>query len=251
MSSIAISGIVFAFLFGGALLGLWLRRALPDHHLSAEAKETIKLGIGLIGTMGALVLGLMVASAKGSYDTQKSELTQMTAKVIVLDRVLTRYGPETKEARAALRDSVARVLARIWPEDSSRGGQFDPRAASGEIMFEKIHELSPKNEAQRTLQTQATSVAMDISQTAWLLFQQAGSAISTAFLVVVVFWLTLIFASFGMFAPANTTVLATLLLCALSVAGAIFLILELDRPFDGFIQISSAPMRNTLAQLGH
>src|SRR5262249_22448420 len=117
-------------------------------------------------------------------------------------------------------------------------------------LYDKIQELSPKTEAQRSIQAQLLSMAVDIGQTRWLLFQQAGSSIATAFLVVVIFWLSVVFASFGLFAPANATALITLLLCALSVSGALSLILELDHPFDGLLRISSSPLRNALAQLG-
>ena len=249
MSSLAISGIVFGCIFGGALLGLAIRALLPEPHLAADSKDLVKLGMGLIATMSALVLGLLIASAKGSFDAQRSELTQISANVIFFDRILARYGPETKEARELLRSSVVNALDRIWPEDSSRPSQVEGTAAS-EAIFDRILELSPKNEAQRTLQAQALKLATDVAQMRWLLFAQRGSSIPTPFLAILVFWLTIIFASFSLFAPANATVIATLLVCALSVSGAIFLILELDRPFAGFIQISSAPLRNALEQLG-
>jgi hypothetical protein len=250
MTSLAIGSIVLVCVFGGALLGMLLRTRLPEHHLSSESKDVVKVGMGLIATMSALVLGLMVASAKSAYDTQKSGFTQMSVKIILLDRGLAHYGPQAKEARELLRVIVARMLAQIWPEDGSGHAQLDPRAARAEALYDKIQELSPKTEAQRSIQTQLLSIAVDIGQTRWLLFQQTGSSISTAFLVVVVFWLSVIFASFGLFAPANATAIITLLLCALSVSGALFLILELDHPFDGLIQISSTPLRNALEQLG-
>ncbi|MCI0353629.1 MAG: DUF4239 domain-containing protein, partial [Acidobacteria bacterium] len=180
---------------------------------------------------------------------QSSELTQMSANIIVLDRVLARYGPETKEARDLLRRTVARALDRIWPEDSSRPGQLEP-AAGSEGPYEKIQQLSPQNEVQRSLQAQALNISIDLTRMRWLLVEQAGSSIPMPFLVVVVFWLTIIFVTFGLFAPPNATVIATLFVCALSVSGAIFLILELDRPFEGLVQISSAPLRNALAHLG-
>jgi hypothetical protein len=250
MSSLAISSIVFACVFGGALLGMFLRRALPDHHLGGDSKDTIKLGIGLIGTMGALVLGLMVGSAKSSYDAQKGGFTQMSARVILLDRVLARYGPEAKDAREMLRASVARLIDLIWPEDHSRPAQLDPMALGAEPVYDRLQALSPKNDAQAALKTQALNVATDINQTRWLLFQQLGRSFPTAFLVVLVCWFSIIFLGFGLFAPPNPTVITTLLLCALSVSGALFLILELDRPFDGFIQISSDTLRQALANLG-
>jgi hypothetical protein len=245
----AISWLVFGCIFGGALLGMGIRAILPKHHLSPDSKDVVKLGMGLIATMSALVLGLLVASAKSSFDAQRSELTQISANVIYFDRILARYGPDTKEIRALLRASVISALDRIWPEDKSRPSQVEGTAGS-EAIFDKILELSPKTDAQRQLQAQAIKLATDVAQMRWLLFAQKGSSIPTPFLIVLVFWLMIIFASFTLFAPVNATVIVTLLVCALSVSGAIFLILELDRPFAGLIQISSAPLRNALEQLG-
>jgi Protein of unknown function (DUF4239) len=249
MSSMAISWVVFACVFGGALLGMLLRPVLHERHLGTDSKELVKMGMGLIATMSALVLGLLIASAKSSFDAQRSELAQMAANIILLDRVMAHYGPETKEPRDLLRGFVTSTLARIWPEDTSQAAQLQPTGGS-EVLYDKIQDLAPKNEAQRSLQAQALKTSIDIGQTRWLLFAQKGSSIPLPFLVVLVFWLTILFASFSLFAPPNATVTITLLVCALSVSGAIFLILELDRPFDGLIQISSAPLRSALAQLG-
>jgi hypothetical protein len=245
----AIGWIVLACIFGGALLGMVLRPILPQHHLSADSKDVVKLGMGLTATMAALVLALLIASAKSSYDTQRSELTQMSANTILFDRVLAHYGPETKQARELLRRSVARMLDQIWPENSSRPAQLEP-AAGGEILYDQIQELSPRSDAQRSLQAQALKMAIDLGQLRWLLFEQGNRSIPMPFLVLLVFWVTIIFVSFGLFAPPNATVIATLFVCALSISGAIVLILELDRPFGGLIQISSAPLRNAVAHLG-
>ncbi len=250
MSPISISLIVFACVFGGALFGMALRTALPEHHRSAESKDMVKLGMGLIATMSALLLGLLVASAKGSYDTQKSELTQMTARVVFLDRILAHYGPEAKEARELLRGAVVRALDQIWPKDPAHSRPMTPVASEGDLIYDRIQELAPKTDIQRSLQAQASGMAIDLAQTRRLLFEQRGSSVSTALLVVVVFWLTVIFLSFGLFAPPNATVTVTLFVCALSVSCAIFLILEMDRPFEGMLQISSAPLRDALAHLG-
>jgi Protein of unknown function (DUF4239) len=250
MPSLALAFIIFAVVFGGAIVGILLRRFLPANHLAPESKDVIKVGAGLIGTMAALVLGLLLASAKGSYDAQKSQFTQMSVKIAVLDRALAHYGPEAKDCRETLRVVVARMLGQIWPENGSGHAQLDPRAARGDVLYDKLVELTPKTEAQKYIHGLALNLAVDLAQMRWLLFQQSASAISTPFLVVVVFWLGIIFASFGLFAPANATTIVTLMLCAASVAGALFLILELDRPFDGMIQIPSAPLRNALDPLG-
>ena len=143
MNSIVIRSVVFACTFGGALLGMFLRAVLPEHQLSGESKDTVRLGMGMVSTMAALVLGLLVASAKNFYDTQSTELTQMSANVILLDRVLAHYGPETKEARDLLRGAVARTLDLIWHQDNQRAPQLEPTAAGGEIIYDKIQALSP------------------------------------------------------------------------------------------------------------
>jgi hypothetical protein len=246
MSSTIISLIVFACVFGGALLGIFLHAVLPQHHLSSESKDIVKLGMGLVGTMAALVLGLLVASAKGSYDTQSAELTQMSANIALLDRALALYGPETKEARNLLRGAVARILDQMW----SSASLSVPTAAGGEILYEKIQGLSPKNDTQRSLQGQALSMAVDLGKTRWLMYEQATTSVSMLLVVVLVCWLTAIFISFGLFAPFNGTVVASLFVSALSVSGAIFLILEMYTPYAGVIQLSSAPLRAALAHLG-
>jgi hypothetical protein len=250
MNPIVIRLLVFGCVFGGALFGMILRGVLPEEHLSADSKDTVRIGMGLIGTLTALVLGLLVASAKSYYDTQSNELTEMSAQVVLLDRVLAHYGPETKEDRDLLREAIGRVLEGLWPKASGQLSPVLPRAAGGEIIYDKIQELSPKNDTQRSLQVQALNLGIDIGKMRWMMFEQAGSSVSIPLLAVLVFWLTAIFTSFGLFAPRNATALVTLFVCALSVSGAVFLILEMYSPFQGMMQISSASLRNALAQLG-
>src|SRR5262245_26273781 len=248
MISITIGLIVLACVFGGALLGICLHAVLPQHHLTSETKDIVKLGMGLVGTMAALVLGLLVASAKGNYDAQSAELTQLSANVALLDRVLARYGPETKDMRAFLRAAVIRAFDQMWPKADAPPAV--PTAAGGEIFYEKIQGLSPANDTQRSLQSQATSIAIDIGKTRWLMYEQATSSISLPLLVVLVLWLSVIFVSFGLFAPLNATVVTSLFVSALSVSAAIFLILEMYTPYKGVVQISDAPLRAVLANLG-
>ena len=235
------------------LLGMFLRAVLPEHHLSDESKDVVKLGTGMIATLAALVIGLLISSAKGSFDTMNSGLIQSGSKIILLDRVMAQYGPETKEVRDQLRRGIASAIEQIWPEE--RTGQtevkvLDPRTGL-EALQDKLRQLSPQNDAQRWLQSRALQVSGDIAETRWLLLEQRGqSSLPMPFFVMLVSWLVIIFFSFGLFSPRNTTVIVVLLLCALSTAGALYLIQELDRPFEGLITISSAPMQNALAYLG-
>ena len=249
MSSMAISLIVFACVFGGAVFGMCLRSALPHDHLSAESRAVVKLGMGLVATMSALVLGLLISSAKSSYDTQSAELTEMSAKIVVLDHVLAHYGPETKETRDLLRVSVISILERIWPHERTQTSQVEP-LAGGEDVYDKVQALVPKDEKQRSLQAQALSMLMGLGQTRWLMYEQGATAVSKPLLVVLVFWLTVIFFSFGLYARPNATVATALFASGLSVSAAIFLILEMYSPYRGLIRISSAPLRAALVHLG-
>ena len=250
MSSLTISLVAFAFMFGGALAGMVLRTSLPDHHLSAESKEVVKLGMGLVGTMAALILGLLVASAKTSFDAQSSELTQASANIVVLDRVLAQYGPETREVRELLRGAVARILEDTWSHNQHSSSQFGGASTSNGIMLEKIQALSAETEFQRAIKSQAWNMALNLGQTRWLLYEQGTTSVSKPMVVIMVFWLTIVFVSWGLFAPRNPTVVATLFTAALSVSGAIFLILEMYNPYRGVIQISKAPLQSALALLG-
>jgi hypothetical protein len=206
----------------------------------------INLGAGIIGTMAALALGLLVGSAKSYYDTQSMEVTEVSAKIVLLDRILAHYGPETKEARDSLR-VVAGRLDEMWTEGTSES----PREIGGEGLFDKLQKLSPKDDTQRSLKADATNLALALGETRWLMFAQRSSSISTPLLFMMVFWLTINFVSFGLFAPRNVTVLTTLFLCSVAVSGAIFLILEMYAPYTGLVRISDAPLRSALAQLGH
>lgn len=223
---------------------------LPEEHLSTDTKDVVKLGIALIATMAALVLSLLIASAKSTYDTRRNQLLQVSADIMLLDRVLAHYGAETKDARAMLQRSVATAIAQFWPANGDRPATLDRRVSSVEALYDNIQRLSPQNDVQRTLQNQASTIALDLGRTRVLLFEQLDSSIPVPFLVVLVFWLAIIFASFELFAPRNGTVIAAFFVCALSVSGAIFLILELDRSFEGLLHVSSAPLRTALAQLG-
>jgi hypothetical protein len=249
MNELTIGVTIFACVVGGAISGVFLREALPKHHLTVETENVVKLGIGMIATMSALVLGLLLASAKGSFDTRDSELRQLFANLNLLDRQLVHYGPEAKEARELLRRYITLKIDAIWPDEASQPVKDANTLAVLEEVQDKLRVLAPQNDAQRWVKERALQVSGDIAQVRWLLREQSEGSIPVAFLLILVFWLTIIFTSFGLFAPRNATAIAALFVCSLSVAGAVFLILELARRFAGLVRISSAPARDTLAQL--
>lgn len=252
MDSMAISLIVFTCMLFGALTGMFLRVVLPHHHLSVDSKDIIKIAMGLLATMSALVLGLLIASAKNSYDEHDAAVKSSAAKVLVLDHVLSSYGAETIEIRAQLRRTLSEKIAEVWGEGGPQRTKFDvPKGQlSAPGLESRILQLAPHNDSQRWLRSQALQIIRDVMETRWAVLGSLRSSIPMPFLVIMVFWLTVIFVSFGLFAPRNATVAVVLFLCALSVASSVFLILEMDHPFEGTIKISSAPLRYALSQLG-
>jgi len=252
VNSITISLICFACIFCGALIGVSIRRVLPEHHLSETTWDSIKIGTGLIATLTALVLGLLVSSAKNSYDTLTAEIAQASAKIILLDRVLTRYGPETKAARDELHRCIASGLERVRSEgDGAQSGvRTLERRAGVEEVHDMVRRLSPQNEYQRLILAQAMGIMGEITQARWLVFEQLHGTIPTPFLVILVLWLTVFFMCFGLLSEANSTVITVMFVCALSVIGAIFLILEMNNPMHGMIKVSLDPLSYALIQFG-
>jgi hypothetical protein len=223
-----------------------LRHTLPEHHLDDHAKDVVRLGVGLIATIAAPVLGLLIAAAKGSFDTQSRHVKHITADLILLDSVLAQYGPEALPVREQMRSTVDPFARRLWQaKETGTQGPFETEAATEHVYLE-FQKLSPRNDLQRSLQARAVQISNDLAQSRFLLFVESENPIPTPFLAILAFWLVIIFASFSLFSPLNVIALTSLSLFALSAACAIFLILALSRPFTGLLRLSSAPLRNAL-----
>ena len=252
MGALAIAGIVFGCAFGGALAGMLLAAVLPKHHLNADSKDVVKVAMAMIATVTALVLGLLIASAKSSFDNKDTEIKRVAARIILLDRTLAQYGGQTREIRDLFRHLVAMRISEIWPEDDT--GKVATGAVGQNDAIEEIQrnllDLSPQDDSQRWLKSTALQMVNEIAEDRLLVFEQLASSIQWPFLAILIFWLAMIFASFGLFAPRNGIALAALLISSLSVTGAIFLIVQMDQPYSGLLKISSAPMRGALNQLG-
>ncbi|HLN36801.1 MAG TPA: hypothetical protein VK337_03400 [Xanthobacteraceae bacterium] len=250
MSPAVLSCVIFALTLGGIVLGGLLRTTLPQHHLSKDSQDVVRLGVGLIATIAALVLGLLIAAAKGSFDTQSGQVKQITADIILLDALLEQYGPDALPIRSEMRKVIGPFADRLWHETPAAATAPFAMNASAESVYIAIQALSPRNDLQRSLQSRAAQVSTDLAQTRLLLFVESDSAIPAPFIAILAFWLIIIFASFSLFAALNVTVFTFLSLFALSASCAIFLILELSQPFTGLLMIPSTPLRNALAPLG-
>jgi hypothetical protein len=251
MSEVAVTAMVSLFVFAGAIFGMFLNRVLPPEHISEDTRQVVNVAVGLIATLAALVLGLMVASAKASFDARSEEIKQSAARIVLLDRSLRQFGPEAGPARDLLVDITKRRMMLTWLDTNNINLRDELQTeGSGIQHFQALlRELKPADDAHRWLQTRALTLSAELEQTRWLLLESGESSIQRPFLIVLVLWLAVIFAGLGLFAPRNRTATAVIVICAFSVSTAIFLILEMDQPFDGLMQVSDQPLRNAFAQI--
>jgi len=252
VNPMAMGSIVFGCVFGGTLFGMYLSKKVRAHHLSEDTKDAMKMALGVVGTLAALVLGLLLASAKSSFDATSDGINQISADLILLDRALARYGPETRDARDLLRNALTADIQRVWPEEKLQVAKLDTVEARADLeaIDGRIGDLSPRTDGQRGLQARALSLIIEIRKERALILERTRTTIPIPFLIVLVWWFTIIFACLSLFAPRNALVMAIMFACALSVSAAIVLILEMDSPYQGVIRLSNAPLRDALAHIG-
>lgn len=251
MTAILLGIIAFVCLMVGTTAGMLIRSRLPEHHLSSDSRDTVKLGAGLIATLSALVLGLLVSSAKESFDSMNTAITQSSAKLIMLDRSLALYGPETNQIREQIRDTITKYIKVIWHEANGKEMEaFENSPPLMEVIGSKLRELKPENDVQKAYLSDAIQICRDMLQTRWLVIEQSQASLPPAFIVILLFWLTVLFTSFGLLAPTNKTVFVVLVVCAMSVGGAIFLIEEMNKPMTGLLKISKAPLVKAVEHMG-
>ena len=252
MGALTTAGVMLAATAGAGLAGLALSRRLPGHHLDAASRDAVRLVAGFVAALTALVLGLLLASAKANFDERSGQLHRIAADVVALDRALARYGEGAQEARDVLRAVLTDEFARLSEGNRLRGAGLELAARDARLLgfYDSLQALAPQTEGQRAARDRAAQLAEGIAATRVLMTQDPGGSIPSPFLVVLGSWLAIMFASFGLFAPANATVVAALQAGAASVAGAVFLILELDRPLDGLMRLSTEPLRHAIETVG-
>ncbi len=249
MNAFLLAPVAFFCLVAAMGLGVLVSRRLPAGHLDADARDVIKLATAVVGTLSALALGLLIASAKSEFEDANTELKSAVTRIVLLDRVMAHYGAETAEPRVRLRKLVERRLVRAWDSgDATVADESD--SGSFEAVQQALRSLAPESEPRRLLQARALQVSGQVAEAYWLQTQALGGGLPWPFLVILVLWLSFLFGTFGLLAPPNRTVIVTLLVCAVSVSAAIYLIIDMDHPYIGFVHVSDDPLRTALAQLG-
>ena len=250
MSDVLVGVIVLGLLFGGGLLGMFLGWILPHQHLSPDTRDVIRVVMAMLATLSAVVLGLLTGSAIGSLAEKDGELRNAGVQFIMLDRTLAAYGPETNETRDLLKRLLAERISQIWPEEGDVSLTALGAGAGIGLVQRDLFDMSPQTEEQRWLRSKALEITNTLAESRWTTIEQIGSRFPWPFFVTVVGWLVIIFVSFGLFAPRNAAVTAAFFVAALSLSGAVFMILEMDQPYDGAVKISSTSLRVALDQLG-
>jgi ABC-type amino acid transport system permease subunit len=243
------AGIAFALIVASAVAGALLRFRLPEHHLTGDSKDVIKLAVALIATMSALVLALLFASTRTSYERTTGLVSRMTVDIIQLDKLLGEYGPLAKPIRLALRNEVPQLIDSIWQEDAAARGAAPAEKVHGDSVIYMLRGLEPTTKVEAYIQAHALQISTDLEQIQFTLLAQPSDSISNTFLVVLVLWLMFIFAVFSMSSPPNATLFVVLFLCIMSAAAAIYLILELGLPFGGLMEVPNGALRAALSPL--
>ncbi len=238
-------------MFGGGLIGLYVARALPSHHLTKESGAVVKLSAAVVASLTSLVLALMLSAANGAYSVNAGIVTKLGSDIIQLDHMLRAYGPEADAARVHLRDYTGRKSEELFPAAPPPSRDSRGTADLLDRLLDSILSLTLPDRRHTALAAQALSITNQIYAERWLLWENPGTTVPAPFLFVLIFWLFLVFVSFGVFAPPNLTVVASLFLSALAVTGAIFLILQLGDPMHhSWLQISGEPLQRALSEIG-
>ncbi len=244
MMSLNVGLITVLSLCAGGLLGSLLRHRIPDHHIRDDSKDVVKTTSGMIATLVALVIGLLVSSAKSSFDQANDAITQAGAKMILLDRTLSRYGPETRAIRTRMKETIEATVKHLWPSErrDSEGIAVVEKGRGIDEVQDMIEQLDTSGELHREMRSSALQTCNDLMHSRWLTIERAQDGLPMPLLVMLIFWLTVLFISLGLLAPRNATAVICLVVCAVSMAGAIALLVELDDPFSGLLRASPAPL---------
>src|SRR5438094_2896762 len=191
--------ISFVAIFGGALLGIFAARRLPEHHLSNETRTAVSVSAAIVGTLSALVLGLMISTASSSFATQSGEMTAISVDLVRINRMMQRYGPEADDVRAKLRTYATAKMQDLFPESGEPSQTSEATVRMMETTQDAILSLVPTDERHRWLRSQALTLSDGLLQARWLLAEQVSSRIPEPFLILLIIWLAIVFGSFGLF----------------------------------------------------
>ena len=239
--------------------GYIVKSRLPEHHRSRDSITLVQLGVSLLATFTAIVLGLLTTSVKSAYDAAYAARGTEAAAFAQLDQCLRAYGPETASIREQLQSEVGAIIARAWPDEpppsnvrypnTSHMAQMGESSALGAILQQAHRDLvalSPTDRADEMILNDCNQQFSGLLRSRWAVIQGERPSISTPFYWVLVFWLIILFATLGLCAPPDALAIIVIALTAISITGAVYVILDLDLPYHGLFNVPSTAMRNAL-----
>lgn len=240
--------VAFVCIFGASLAGLLLKKNLPKHYLSEATHKIVQLTMSPVGLLAALVVGLLVTNAKTGLDTSSKEIAQFSTSLRLLDREAVHFGSEAKPLRELLRAFTEEKIAQTWTETVASQDHSHSVRMLNEIQ-DRLRAFVPQDDLSREARVSALRLIDDLKQTSRLLALQKNSHMPRLFLIVVIFWLSVLAFSYAVFAPPNVAVVVAFAVAAFSIAAAVNLIVDMDHPFAGYIKVSPAPMQEALDQM--
>jgi hypothetical protein len=248
MDPVVASILTFTAIVFGVLVGVWLSRYLPEQHLSSESRTAVSVSMAVVGTLSALVMSLLISSSNASFSARADAVNVLAIDIIRLDRALHQYGPAANHIRELLQ-RYAQTKTQRLDDGGTKTGLDLPSLAIFEDLSTQVIQLQPGTDREREVRQQAIKLLDEISNARWLLVEKSASSLPTPFLTVLIFWLAILFGSFGLFAPPNATVLTAMLLCGLAIAGGVFVILDLATLTEGIIRVSVDPMKSAIKEI--
>jgi hypothetical protein len=241
-------------MFAAGLLGLFLQRALPDHHTSGGSRDMISSILNLLTLLCALVTGLLIWQAYGVYSGQNMQIQSLASKVMQLDLALSDYGPEADPARAQLRDALGKTIDQVWAaseSDNNFAANTFASALQNRRAREKVLEgLHPSTDQQKQALAAAVSASDALGQARMQMSFALSAPVAYPLLLTVVGWIACLFCGFGLTSRSTVTSLIALAVGSIAVASAVLLILDLSNPYSGLVRASSAPLEQALAVMG-
>ncbi len=249
MDLVWIAAAIFVCLFSAALLMMHFCPKLPSHHRDEETNTVVRLLANLFVVMTSLVFGLLINSAKNTFEGIDADVHVFATKMIILDRALRTYGPSADEARKRLEEYAEQAIEHPSRSDDALHQQPSITGQYLDRLGEALRVIKPQDRYHETMLVEARQQYHGLMEQRWKLLEQSEGVIPAPLIAMLVAWMTLIFAAFGYHAPRNAMMVSMFAVSALLIAASVALVLDMDIPFSGPIQISDAPQRRALAEI--
>jgi hypothetical protein len=272
MIQLLVASLVFVSVLTGAAIGMWLRYRLPENHVDEDSLDVIKSMTGMISVLSALVLGLLAANVRSDFESLNGQVRDFGAHLVMLDNTLRDMGAPADTARHMLLDYTTKAIDAVWGAKAASQKPILERGADAarsvvsrvfggtDVIWRERDDGAPvlgsvrllvanMDSANPALRASALRTLEYLLQARWILHERTASPILPPFMLLLTFWITAVFMSFGLAAPRNATVRIGFVVCAATLASCFYMTVEMDLPFDGFLTIGNTPLRDAVSHM--